>query len=235
MPKKVPESSEPKFPYTTEPKALRRLLAVIPKRPRPPRVMEGVKLRIELVDQLTGGKGELPLVPRFEFIALQLRKILELIAFGSLVANEKVYASTHADFAKEWNAKRLLAKLQKLNSQFYPIPVKQTPSNTPGILLKHERITSGYLTKETFVKVYQECSEFIHTKNPFSKADHFNFQERLDTFAQWRNQIIGLLNLHELHLFSDSGMAVCSMNDGGTNHVKVYRFQPPASRPGIKP
>jgi hypothetical protein len=138
-------------------------------------LMEGVKLRIALVDELTSGKGDIPLIPRFEFIALQLRKILELIAFGSLVANEKLYASTHAGFAEEWNAKRLLAKLERLNALFYPIPVKQTPSNVPGVFLKHEKVAAGYLTKETFVKAYQECSELIHTKNPFGTADHFDF------------------------------------------------------------
>jgi hypothetical protein len=44
MPKKIPESGEPKFPYTTEPKALRRLLTEIPKRPKPPKLtMETLK------------------------------------------------------------------------------------------------------------------------------------------------------------------------------------------------
>ena len=38
MPKKTAESTEPKFPYTTEPKALRRLLTEIPKRPKPPKL-----------------------------------------------------------------------------------------------------------------------------------------------------------------------------------------------------
>jgi Family of unknown function (DUF5343) len=38
MPKKSADSVEPKFPYTTEPKTLRRLLTEIPKRPKPPKV-----------------------------------------------------------------------------------------------------------------------------------------------------------------------------------------------------
>lgn len=38
MPKKTEGTGSPKFPYTTEPKALRRLLAEIPKRPKPPRL-----------------------------------------------------------------------------------------------------------------------------------------------------------------------------------------------------
>jgi hypothetical protein len=38
MAKKGPDSVEPKFPYTNEPNSLRRLLAEIPKRPKPPKV-----------------------------------------------------------------------------------------------------------------------------------------------------------------------------------------------------
>ncbi len=45
MPKKKQQSTgEPKFPYTTEPKSLQRLLSEIPKRPKPPKVgMETLK------------------------------------------------------------------------------------------------------------------------------------------------------------------------------------------------
>lgn len=38
MAKNTDQSTEPKFPYTTQPKALRRLLAEIPKRPKPLKV-----------------------------------------------------------------------------------------------------------------------------------------------------------------------------------------------------
>jgi hypothetical protein len=47
------------------------------------------------------GKCNLPDIPLMESAALQFRKVLEFIAFGSLVANEKTYKATHADFAKE--------------------------------------------------------------------------------------------------------------------------------------
>lgn len=38
MPKAGSDAGQPKFPYTPQPKALRRLLAEIPKRPKPPRL-----------------------------------------------------------------------------------------------------------------------------------------------------------------------------------------------------
>jgi hypothetical protein len=44
MPSKKPEAGEPKFPYTTDPPSLRRLLTEIPKRPKPPKItMETLK------------------------------------------------------------------------------------------------------------------------------------------------------------------------------------------------
>jgi hypothetical protein len=190
-------------------------------------LMQLVKLRIELVDRLMQDKDKLPIVPRFEFVALQFRQILELVAFGSLVANEKVYAATHADFAKEWNAKKLLAKLEKLNANFYPTPIRQVECNVPGVTLRHEKITSGFLTRKDFIDVYQECSEIIHTANPYSLSNKNNFTELTKRFANWKSQIVKLLNLHELHMLNEPGMAVCSMNDGGSNEVRVYRFSPP--------
>jgi hypothetical protein len=198
-------------------------------------LMTEVKLRVEHIDRLMSGADNLPLPPRFECAALQFRKILELIAFGSLVANEKIYASTYKDFSKEWNAKKLLAKLGNLNPNFYPVPVKQVKTDMPGILLKHEKITQAYLSKAEFIVAYQKCSEFIHTKNPYSINSPLNFQDCAKVFADWKSRIVTLLTIHELHLYKDPGMAVCSMNDGGTNQVKVYRFAPPGSAGGAKP
>jgi len=190
-------------------------------------LMQLVKLRMELVDRLMQDKDKLPIVPRFEFIGLQFRQILELIAFGSLVANEKVYASTHADFAKEWNAKKLLAKLGKLNADFYPTPIRQVKCDVPGVTLRHEKITGGFLKKKDFVDVYQECSEIIHTANPYSLSNKNDFAELTKRFASWKLQIVTLLNLHELRMLNEPGMLVCSMNDGGSNEVRVYQFSPP--------
>src|SRR5262249_48846568 len=130
--------------------------------------MNGVKLRIALIETLMSGTSGLPDVPLIETGALQFRKILELIAFGSLVANEKIYASTHKGFATEWNAKKLLKKLEQLKPHFYPAPVKQVPANMPGVLLRHEKVTQGYLTRNDFVDAYQYSSELIHTTNPYS-------------------------------------------------------------------
>ena len=95
--------------------------------------------------------------------------------------------------------------------------------------MRYEKLMQGYLTKETFVDAYQECSEIIHTANPYSNKPHLDLEQCSKAFFEWHNQIVVLLNLHELHLYDDPGMAVCSMNDGGTNLVRFYRFNRVAS------
>jgi hypothetical protein len=46
--------------------------------------------------------------------ALQLRKLLELIVFASLVSNQDAYRAVRDDIAKDWHAARILKKFRRL-------------------------------------------------------------------------------------------------------------------------
>ena len=131
--------------------------------------MEGVKSRLALVHQLGTKKISLQ-SPVFdqECALLQIRKSLELIAFGSLCSNQEKYAAAHGDFHNEWNAKRLLKRLEQVHPEFYPQPVSMSESaRTPGA--KHlTPVTDGFLTKDEFVELYDKCSQMIHAHNPFN-------------------------------------------------------------------
>ena len=71
-------------------------------------LMEDIKRRIAVVDQLGTPTGPaLPPQVRMESIYLQYRKILELIAFGSLVSNLDKFSKIYARFSKYWNAAEL--------------------------------------------------------------------------------------------------------------------------------
>src|SRR5438477_12450715 len=112
------------------------------------RGMEEVRERLKLIELVTERK--LTTGREFsdvEFVFLQLRKILELIAFASLTANKEKYSAVHAKFAEHWNAKWMLADLEKINPDFYPAP------STPPVLQPDETkylpaIKGGFLTKD---------------------------------------------------------------------------------------
>jgi hypothetical protein len=58
-----------------------------------------------------GGAAALYKATTIESVYLQFRKILELIALGSLVANKNEFSKVYNDFAKCWNAQYLLKDL----------------------------------------------------------------------------------------------------------------------------
>jgi len=64
-------------------------------------LMEEIKRRTAVIDFFLVGDGHaLYQPPTIESVGLQSRKVLELIAFGSLVANKESYSAAYARFAE---------------------------------------------------------------------------------------------------------------------------------------
>ena len=80
-------------------------------------LMEDVKRRIALVRRFAARTLTLGAeVFDYECVSLQLRKILELIAFSSLCANRDAYASVHANVHEHWRAVDMLDALRAVHS-----------------------------------------------------------------------------------------------------------------------
>jgi hypothetical protein len=164
--------------------------------------IEEVRYRIEGVRSI--GTGQITTgheVFDKELVFIQLRKALELIAFSSLIANEKQYSAAHANFAQHWRAKDMLKAVEKLNADFYPVAIQK-----PKVLANGTKyvalVLDGFLTKDDFVFLYDACSEFMHTKNPFGTADpvvRLRYSVR-----QWAERILNLISLHFVHLVDGS-------------------------------
>src|SRR5712671_6076386 len=101
-----------------------------------------------------------------ELIFLHFRKALEEIAFSSLSANREKYSAARAGFATEWNARRMLGYVAKVNPKFYPVPVKPPQETAPGRKF-FERVAAGFLTKEDFATLYDGSAEALHCRNPY--------------------------------------------------------------------
>ncbi len=183
------------------------------------RCMEDIKLRVGLIRSML--RGELnPGREDFlaEFICIQVRKVLELIAFGSLTANKEAYAQVHSDFASHWNAKWLLAKLEKIHPQFYPRPISISERDEKGGRTLSD-LSGGFLTRDELVMLYDRCSEVIHSRNPFrTEPAVINFEKSLE---QWVEQIQVLLNVHIMQLAGSEVIWLVSMKDPTDGNVRV--------------
>ncbi|HEY1424066.1 MAG TPA: hypothetical protein VGF20_11475 [Candidatus Acidoferrum sp.] len=191
-------------------------------------VMKEIKLRTEVITLFGSGQRDAHYVPTtIETTGLQFRKVFELIAFASLAANRVQYSRIYSDFAKHWEASKLLKNVRRVNSNFYPQPVIEAPADQPGVRHALKKRGPDYLTQEDLIEAHGRCGSLMHAANPFGSPIDYDFYLR--NFPVWLNKTINLLNNHEVRLPGDSGFYLFHMKEEGHEEIRWYRFEPPAT------
>jgi hypothetical protein len=163
--------------------------------------MEEIKQRVEAVNTILQKRcTTLSQATNIEFMCLQIRKILELIALGSLITDEKVYKKQIKRLDRNrWRAKFVLDEIEKINPKFYPVPGEQVIDPQTSKVKSVISITEDYLTREEFPVVYGACSSVIHS-HPFKKG--FECKSLESEIRIWITKIITLLNHHQIQLLN---------------------------------
>lgn len=185
--------------------------------------MDLLKLRIDVVNEIATGKRTTGfLVPDQELCCLQLRKSLELIAFAGISANLDKYSQMRPKFHEDWNGKRIILTIEKINPNFYPIPIR-TFADEKG-QLRYDDIKDGYLRKEDFVELYDWCGQQLHSFNPFRENSQWkDVKERLILES---SRIVRLLNQHRCVLPESDDEIWVNMNDSGhSGKTTAYIFR----------
>ena len=168
--------------------------------------MEEIKLRIQVIRGFISGEcNALYKQTTVESICVQIRKILELIAMATLVANKEEYCLINDRFHKEWNAQNILKDIEKINVNFYPQPIKILSSNKNEEIIEVKNLNNNSLSRSEFVELYKKCGGLLHANNPFAESKKID--EFLSVVPSWVNKIIDLLDSHSVHL-SQGGMKI---------------------------
>lgn len=186
-------------------------------------LMEEVKFRTTAISEIRKKTKTTSFqATNIEFCCLQIRKILELIALGSLIANNNHFKEQKIKFETFWNARLILQDIERLNPNFYPSPIKETPHSDPTIKMDLQNLNEGYLTKNDFIKVYEKCGKIMHADNPFgSKTDLDYYEKQIDI---WLEQIMTLLNSHLIKLVDDTNLYLIHMREDRDDKVHGYTF-----------
>jgi len=81
--------------------------------------LDEIRVRISLVQSVCDGAVSAGSKAfDYEIISVNIRKILELIAFGSLTANKEAYARVYANFEKHWTGGR--SNYLRISKRFIP-------------------------------------------------------------------------------------------------------------------
>jgi hypothetical protein len=187
-------------------------------------VMEDIRRRINVLRSfLDGGSKTIYKATTVESACLQVRKVLELIALGSLVANKGEFASQNNKFETMYNARLILQDIERVNPGFYPEPFREVPSVRDGIPDELVRLEDGFLTKNRFIKIYEKCGRIMHADNPYGGTIDYHYYEV--QVPVWLQEITTLLDSHIIRLINDSNMYVIHMKEAD-DKVHGYTFAP---------
>jgi hypothetical protein len=155
-----------------------------------------------------------------DIVFLQLRKVLELIAFASLIANKKKYEAEYKRFATQWRVQRLIEDLEKIHPTFYPMPIAPPQKLENGV--KHVTyVADGFMTKDEFPLLYGNCAAMLHMRNPYSTDDPI-IRMRYSV-EDWVARIERLVELHMMHLVDGEKLIVSVPAEG---QVRAWAASP---------
>lgn len=188
--------------------------------------MEQIKVRIGVIDFILGDLSSWKTTPMtdIEFLFLQFRKILELIAFSSICANretyQKVRREVNSNWENDWRADGIIKIIENFNPNFFPIPVKEVVDSN-STKRKLEMVKNNVLDKSLFKTIYGQCKNFLHAEHPYN-ASTKNLSSIKKKMLIWKNKIINLLNTHTVQLIDLDKRLHVYMQDANTGNVVVW-------------
>jgi len=146
-----------------------------------------VKRRLRAANRVLGAKKPRTLTDGTdnEFLWLQVRKVVELVAFAGISSDEARYAALRAeakdnpDYTRDWKVGDILKRLAKITPHFLPIAISNVQVVSEGRW--HFDAGQEKQTLERFVEIYERAGEHLHVPNPFGEASLARHQELLAT------------------------------------------------------
>lgn len=146
-------------------------------------LMEQIKLKVEAIEGLMDMPGIINQT-RVESVCLQLRMILELIMFSSLVSNKDAWRKSQDELRKAWNVKKIMKDLKAIHARYYPEPRGDV---------------RDFLTQDRLISVYDQLNRIIHAENPLGTG--VNLRHYMESVPKWLEWINNLLMEHKVFLY----------------------------------
>lgn len=153
-----------------------------------------------------------------ESICLQYRKIFELIAISTIVANQRQFTLQNKKLLKEWHPETIIKGIKKINPHYFPIPVIN--ETIYGVVLcRFKKIDSTSLSESELISAWKSCSNHLHTRSPFDKK--LDEHSILNNFQTWWDKIQGLLYTHSVRLETFTSYLIADVDFSKKNPINV--------------
>ena len=198
-------------------------LAVGPDHANYKKCMEEIKRRLRAIDDVLQGQRTTSFkYTNIEFVALQFRKIFELIVLATLASHEQYFEGLVRKLGKEWQVTKIVAIVRKKNPAFYPKPIDRIATEKPGVTDEWIDVSDGFLTLNELIDAHGRIGDLMHANNPYREVDMLDELEK--QFLTWRAKIIRLLNHHLVRFPDDKTILYVGMQSIETSGVHTALF-----------
>lgn len=136
-----------------------------------------VKRRLIAIDRILRAKKGKPrtLTEEYdnEFMWLQLRKVIELVAFSAIAVDKGRYVAlrlqqdANSNYQKDWRAEKILGHLSNINPKFLPQACGKMNVQSDGTRHFEGLASAQQATLDRLVSIHQTAGEYLHAGNPF--------------------------------------------------------------------
>ena len=127
-----------------------------------------------------------------EGACLQLRTIIELIAFASLVSSQEAYSREWSNYARANDFTKLIKSLRAINPHFLPTGVKFLGRDASGSL--QMRDADVQLDEDILVSAHGRMGNVVHAQNPFKPR--MDYEQHRVILASTMNHLIAAMQNH---------------------------------------
>jgi hypothetical protein len=147
--------------------------------------MVEVKRRFRAINRILGAKKPRTLTAEFddEFMWLQLRQIVELVAYSAMAADEERYAALrqeqdkNADYRVDSKPAKVLKHLSQISPHFLPKSLGAVVVQPDGI--KHFEHGPDVAMLDRFLEIHDTAGQHLHAINPFNEEEVKDLKARL--------------------------------------------------------
>lgn len=166
--------------------------------------------------QAAPGEWDFAHILQAEAAFLCIRKMLETIAFSSLVANQKELEDVLEHPDRYHTAEDVLKLAYKANPHFYPVPIRLQIAGRDKIQI--EDADTPHLTRGDFHFLYNACNKVIHVHSPLAEKVDLDLKR---SPAEWLDRIRNLLETHKVTM-SNGDVLIVQMHGSDVGRAVVH-------------
>jgi hypothetical protein len=146
--------------------------------------MRNVRARFEIIESLKLSVDSD--YPKLETAAFHLRKSIEGVAFGCLVAMENGLKAVPRDAVGQWNADRIFAKVDKRKPLIFPFAIdrKDPPAGSKDVQHHIVKDEQRNLSIADVRSIYRRSHTWLHEMNPYIPITATKFSSLRDSLLK---------------------------------------------------